>query len=77
MKKLLMGAASVAGSLATFAEEPVTADSILTQAETSLTSLLSTAIPVVGSMVIAGLGLWGVMKLLNILKRAFGFGTGR
>lgn len=76
-KKFLLGAAAVAGSLATFAEGDVTADSILTQAQTSLSSLLTTAIPIVGGMVVAGLGIWGVMKLLGLLKRAFGFGTGR
>lgn len=76
-KKFLLGAASVVGSLATFAEDPVTAETLLTQASSALTGLLSTAIPIVGGVIVACLGLWGVIRLIILIRRVFGFGTGR
>lgn len=76
-KKILLGVASVAGSLATFADDPVSAESLLTQASTALTDLLATAIPIVGGVIVACLGLWGVIKLIILIRRVFGFGTGR
>ena len=81
--------ASVA-SLATFAEETSGGSTtstgivsvqdvtdIFSNAQTSMTSLIDAALPVIIAFVGGGLIIWGALALVSLLKRGFGAGKGR
>lgn len=77
MKKTLPALAGGFASVSAFAEGAAitTPDGILTSAQTALSSLMTTALPIVGAIVVSGLTLWGVFKLLRLVMKSFGFGT--
>lgn len=78
-KKLLLATVATVGtSIAAFAEgETSAAQTILSQAQTSLQGLITTATPIVGTIVVAALGIWGAFKMLRLVMKAFGFGSSR
>lgn len=83
MKKLLSSAAAVVGSsfVALAQESSSTAASmagdIADQAQSSLVEMLDTVAPVIVAVVVAGLGIWGGIALVGIIKRGFNAGKGR
>lgn len=48
---------------------------LLTDAQTALTGMLTSAFPVIATVVVAGLGIWGAIKLVRIVKRALSAGS--
>lgn len=88
MKKLMTSAVLAASSVgAALAEGEAaagavsysgsTAEAIVTGASTTLTNFLEGAAPTVATVIIAGLAIWGGIKLVGILKSAFQTGKGR
>lgn len=89
MKNIYMKACALVGasvaSLATFAADGadsgiVSVDdvtSIFTNAQSSMTSLIDAALPVIIAFVGGGLIIWGGLALVSLLKRGFGAGKGR
>ena len=76
MKKFIPALAVAGMSLASFAEGTITTpDGILTQAKSALDTLMTTALPIVGAIVVSGLTLWGAFKLIRLVMKAFGYGT--
>lgn len=76
IKSMVLGASTFAAPVL-FAEgttptmDTTNAEAMLTSAQTGLTSLLSSAAPVVTALVLAGLAIWGGLMLVRIIKRAF------
>lgn len=86
MKKLLTMLGSGLASVVALAEEPGTASGIVsiddvqaifTGAQSSMTSLIDAALPVIIAFVGGGLIIWGAIALVGVIKRAFGAGKGR
>lgn len=84
MKKLLSSAAAVVGSsFVALAQEQTSSNAasmagdIAEQAQTSLLEMLNTVAPVIVAVVVAGLGIWGGIALVGIIKRGFNAGKGR
>lgn len=89
MKKLLLAIPSVLGSVVAFAEETSgsssgevaftgsAAETIVNDAAGTLTNFLEGVAPVLGGIVVAGLVVWGALKLVPIIKSAFSAGKGR
>lgn len=50
---------------------------IFTGAQSSMTSLIDAALPVIIAFVGGGLIIWGAIALVGVIKRAFGAGKGR
>lgn len=73
--KIAALSAAVLPSLATFAAEGDT--NILGDAQTALEGLITAATPIVSSIIVAGLAVWGGIALIGLLKRAFSAGKGR
>lgn len=44
----------------------------ITEIETALTGLIDQAVPVIISVAVAGLALWGIPKLIGWVKRGLG-----
>lgn len=84
MKKFLIGLASLspvallaaAGDGATEYTGSV-AETIAADASATLTNFLTGVGPVVATIVVAGLGVWGGIALVGIIKRGFSAGKGR
>lgn len=75
MKKSI-SALSLVASLGAFADStPVVSatdiNGIFTGAQTQLTTLFTSAMPVVTAVVLGGLTIWGGLALLRIIKRSF------
>lgn len=87
MKKLLTLATTTLMGVIAFAEETAGSsdalvstedvEGIFGNAQTALGDLLTSALPVVGSLVVGGLVIWGAIALIGILKKAFSAGKGR
>ena len=85
MKKLMYAAGAFAlSALPVLAEETggssttgTTADGILTEAQGVLEAIIASAGPVVSAVIVAGLGLWGAIAIVGVVKRAFNSGKGR
>ena len=89
MKKLFYSALAFAATspLALLAEGGTTGSddatastlgaSIVEQASETLTGLLDIVAPVIVSVVIAGLAIWGGIALVGMIKRGFNAGKGR
>lgn len=81
MKKLIYSASAFAlTALPVLAQEAggeAASEQIISGAETALKGLLDSAGPVVASVVIAGLGIWGAIAIVGLIKRAFNAGKGR
>ena len=75
--RMLAMAAAAMPAFVALADDPqiTTPDGILTKAKEALASLMTTALPIVGALVVSGLTLWGVYKLLRLVMKSFGFGT--
>ena len=84
MKKLVYSAGAFAlTALPALAEEtsggtssPV-AEDVLDGASSALQAIITAAGPVITTVVIAGLGLWGAIAIVGVVKRAFNSGKGR
>lgn len=87
-KKLLSFFGALGATALAFADETgsTTASGIISTddvaeifegAQTSMTALIESALPVVIAFVGGGLIIWGVMALIPVIKRAFGAGKGR
>lgn len=50
---------------------------IFTNAQTDMTALITSALPVIIAFVGGGLVIWGAIALVGVIKRAFGAGKGR
>lgn len=87
MKKLLTMCGTALAGVVAFAEGGVTAvdpivavddvKDIFTGAQSSMTSLIEAALPVIIAFVGGGLIIWGAIALVGVIKRAFGAGKGR
>lgn len=85
MKKLMTILAAAGSSAVALAEgtsgavaySGSTAETIVTDASTTLTNFLTGAAPTVAAVIVAGLAIWGGIKLVGILKSAFQTGKGR
>ena len=89
MKKLIYSALAFAATspLALLAEETgsgtsdVTAsglaEGLVSAAGESLTGMLDTVAPVIVTVVVAGLAIWGGIALVGMIKRGFNAGKGR
>lgn len=84
MKKLMYSVLTFAAvSLPALAEEisgggsDTIATDILDQAQGALEAIITAAGPVVTSVIVAGLGLWGAIAIVGVVKRAFNSGKGR
>lgn len=86
MKKLMTILAAAGSSAVALAEGTTsgavaysgsTAETIVTDASTTLTNFLTGAAPTVAAVIVAGLAIWGGIKLVGILKSAFQTGKGR
>lgn len=89
MKKLFYSALAFAATspLALLAEETSGSSSstsaagmaaeITSQASEALSGMLDTVAPVIVTVVVAGLGIWGGIALVGIIKRGFNAGKGR
>ena len=53
------------------------AEDILDQAQGALEAIITAAGPVVSAVIVAGLGLWGAIAIVGVVKRAFNSGKGR
>ena len=51
------------------------ATTLLTSAQTGLSSLLTSAAPIIATVVLAGLAIWGGLALIRIVKRALRVGA--
>lgn len=56
---------------------PQIVQDIVTQSQSSLSSMLETVGPAVVAIVVAGLAIWGGIALVGVIKRAFNAGKGR
>lgn len=54
-----------------------TAQTVITQAQSSLEGILTSAGTAVTALVVAGLAIWGAIAIVGVLKRAFSAGKGR
>lgn len=84
MKKLVYSAGAFAlTALPALAEETsggtssTIAEDVLDGASEALQAILIAAGPVISTVVIAGLGLWGAIAIVGVVKRAFNSGKGR
>lgn len=82
MKKLMTTLAAAGSSVVAFAEGEGSAGSdvagdIINGAQNALTSMLDTAGAAVVAVVLAGLAIWGGIRLVGLLKSAFNAGKGR
>ena len=81
MKKFIPALAAFGSSVVAFAEDSSIQTSvnteILTASKTALDSLMTTALPIVGALLVAGLTIWGAFKLVGLIAKAFGWGTRR
>lgn len=84
MKKFLAFAGLVSASLASVAAESgavaytgSVAETIASDASTTLTNFLTGVGPVVAGLVVAGLAVWAGIAIVGILKRGFSAGKGR
>ena len=75
--RLLAIAAAAMPTFMALADDPqiTTPTGILTEAKDALSDLMTTALPIVGALVVSGLTRWGVYKLLRLVMKSFGFGT--
>lgn len=78
-KKVTTAIASVGFALPMLAQEVSGGDAatILNGASSALSGLISTAVPIVVTIMGSGLAIWGGMKLVRLVMRAFGIGTSR
>ena len=89
MKKLVYSSLAVAATspLALLAEETSgsgsgdgaigMAGNVISGASDALTGMLDTAAPVIVTVIIAGLSIWGGIALVGLIKRGFNAGKGR
>lgn len=86
MKKLMYSAGAFAlSALPVLAEETSgsgtsdgsLAEGVLADAQGALEGILTSAGPVVSAVIVAGLGLWGAIAIVGVVKRAFNSGKGR
>lgn len=71
------GAALAEGTSGAVVYAGSTAETIVNDASTTLQNFLTGAAPTVAAVIIAGLAIWGGIKLVGILKSAFQTGKGR
>ena len=84
MKKLMCSAGALAlTALPALAEETsggtssTVAENVLDGASSALQAIITSAGPVITTVVVAGLGLWGAIAIVGVVKRAFNSGKGR
>lgn len=86
MKKIMLSLGAVLGSIAAFADNLTTDNSIVQvsdvtgifeEAQSSMASLIEAALPVVIAFVGGGLIIWGALALVSLLKRGLSAGKGR
>ena len=74
---LVLPALCACGSALAVGESDTTAQTVITQAQTSLEGILTSAGTAVSALVVAGLAIWGAIAIVGVLKRAFSAGKGR
>lgn len=74
---LAVPALCACGSALATGESDSTAQTVITQAQTSLEGILTSAGTAVTALVVAGLAIWGAIAIVGVLKRAFSAGKGR
>lgn len=72
----VMSALSVAAPVLA-ADGDNNATTILNGAQTALSGLIDQAVPIVVTILTAGLVVWGGMRLVRLVMKAFGYGTSR
>lgn len=76
MKKVVLSFATAAASAVALAEGDVTASSVLEttlgSVQTTLTDYVTMALPIIGSVVVAGLAVWALPKIVRWIKSGFG-----
>lgn len=79
MRKLAVMLVPAVSSVAAFAAEGDTdvGTQILSGAQTTLTGLLTSAVPVIVAILGAGLAIWGAIALVGLVKRVFSTAKGR
>lgn len=85
MKKLknsfYSGAVALAMSLPALAEgtggSSEVYETVVSDAQSKLESILTTGGEAVAALVVAGLAIWGAIAIVGVLKRAFSAGKGR
>ncbi len=78
-KKILaiVGTVGAFGPVLAEGGESVDPSTLLTQAKTALEGLMNTGLPIVGGILVIGLGVWGAFKLVRLIMKSFGFGSSR
>lgn len=77
MKKFMLTILGVFGAHALLAEgttptmDTTAAAGLVEQAQTGLSSLLTTVTPYISTIVLAGLAIWAAMVIIRLVKRAF------
>ena len=77
MKKIMLGLGIVGTSVAALAEGDTTTPSAvlettLNSVQTTLTGYVTTALPIIGAVVVAGLAVWALPKIVRWIKSGFG-----
>lgn len=79
MKKLITSASAfAAAALPVLAQETENvADQVIEGSQNALEAVITAVGPAVVAVVVAGLGLWGAIAIVGLIKRAFNAGKGR